>query len=165
MALPTLSPVSNSSVSKLPVTGTAADVAAALPYGVYSSSTDFLSGAAQQVAYVYKKLGGDVLDLEITEYQVYAAYEEAVLEYSYLVNIHQAKNAIGSALGTTTGSFDQFGNVSGSTTASEDDPHHFVEKNLALRFPKFDIANNLSSSLTSCSRPMRLERLKPMLED
>ena len=75
MALPTLSPASNSSVSKLPVTGTAGDVAAALPYGVYSTSTDFLSGAAQQVAYVYKKLGGDVLDIEIKAESVYSAYE------------------------------------------------------------------------------------------
>jgi len=63
MAAPTLTPASTVSVSRLPATGTEADVAAALPYGVYSSSEPFLSGAAQQVAYVYKKLGGDILDV------------------------------------------------------------------------------------------------------
>jgi len=122
MALPTLSPASNSSVSKLPVTGTAGDVAAALPYGVYSSSTDFLSGAAQQVAYVYKKLGGDVLDIEIKADSVYAAYEEACLEYSYITNIHQGKNVLSNVLGATTGSFDHKGELKTGTDISDKYP-------------------------------------------
>ena len=50
----TLTPSSNTSVSKLPVTGTAGDVAAALLFGIYSSNNDFV-GAAEQVAYNYKK--------------------------------------------------------------------------------------------------------------
>jgi hypothetical protein len=41
---------------------------------------------------VYKKLGGDVVDIELTNANVYAAYEEAVLEYSYIINMHQGKN-------------------------------------------------------------------------
>ena len=122
MALPTLSPASNSSVSKLPVTGTAGDVAAALPYGVYSTSTDFLSGAAQQVAYVYKKLGGDVLDIEIKAENVYAAYEEACLEYSYILNIHQGKNVLSNVLGATTGSFDHKGELKTGTDISDKYP-------------------------------------------
>ena len=106
MALPTLTPASNTSVSILPVTGTT-DVmlnsdSSPLPYGMYitckastsTAATAFKEGAADQVAYVYQKLGGDILDIELTEHQVYAAYEEAVLEYSYIVNVHQAKNAM-----------------------------------------------------------------------
>ena len=42
--------------------------------------TNFMSGAADQVAYVFKKLGGDVLDVELTPANVYSAYEESVLE-------------------------------------------------------------------------------------
>ena len=122
MALPTLSPASNSSVSKLPVTGTAGDVAAALPYGVYTTSTDFLSGAAQQVAYVYKKLGGDVLDIEIKADSVYAAYEEACLEYSYILNIHQGKNVMSNVLGATTGTFDHTGELKTGTDVSSKFP-------------------------------------------
>ena len=122
MALPTLTPASNSSVSKLPVTGAAGDVAAALPYGIYSSSTDFLSGAAQQVAYVYKKLGGDILDIEIKADNVYAAYEEACLEYSYIMNIHQGKNVLSNVLGTTTGSFDHKGELKTGTDISDKYP-------------------------------------------
>ena len=140
MAYPTLTPESTTSVSRLPVTGTVSNVNSSdnpLPYGVYieHASTEnalaaFKQGAADQVSFVYKKLGGDVLDIEITEYQVYAAYEEACLEYSYLVNVHQAKNVLSTVLGSTTGSFDQDGELLDGDTLSG--------SNIALRYPKFD---------------------------
>jgi hypothetical protein len=91
MAIPTLTPSSTKSAIVLPATGSTTKVAAACPIGFYTGSADFLAGAAAQVAFTYKKLGGDVLDIELTEQNVYANYEEAVLEYSYLVNIHQSK--------------------------------------------------------------------------
>jgi len=129
MSLPTLTPTSQTSAIILPVTGNTANVAAALPLGVYSNSTEFLSGAAAQVAFTYKRLGGDVLDIELTEENVYANFEDAVLEYSYLVNIHQSKNIIGSALGGTTGSFTHTGQLSAS--------HSLEGQNVALTYPRF----------------------------
>ena len=96
MSLPTLTPTSQTSAIILPVTGNTENVVSALPLGVYSGSTEFLSGAAAQVAFTYKRLGGDVLDIELTEDNVYANFEDAVLEYSYLINIHQSKNILGS---------------------------------------------------------------------
>jgi hypothetical protein len=80
-----LNPKSNTSTVILTSTGSAALVAAAVPFGIYTGSNEFLSGASTQVAYVYKKLGGDVVDIELTPSNVYSAYEEAVLEYSYIV--------------------------------------------------------------------------------
>ena len=135
MAAPTLTPASTVSVSRLPATGTEADVAAALPYGVYSSSEPFLSGAAQQVAYVYKKLGGDILDVEIKAANVYAAYEEACLEYSYIINVHQGKNVLSNVLGNTTGSFDEKGELTTGTDISS-------------KFPRFtfDYARRISEA-------------------
>ena len=111
MATPTLTPASTTSASKLPATGTVSSVSAELAFGIYASNANFLSGAADQVAYTYKKLGGDVLDIELKEGNVYAAYEEAVLEYSYLLNVHQSKNVLSDLLGSTTGSFDQDGQL------------------------------------------------------
>lgn len=128
MAQPTLTPSSNTSVSRLPVTGTASDVATALPFGIYSSNTDFLSGAADQVAYTYKKLGGDILDIELKAANVYANYEEAVLEYSYLINTHQAKNVLSDVLGATTGTFDHDGSLK---TGPE---------SINLKYPRFEFA-------------------------
>ena len=109
MAIPTLTPASQVSAVILPRTGSASDVSLQTPIGVYDASTDFLSGAADQINYTYQKLGGDVLDIELTTGSVYAAYEEAVLEYSYLINVHQANNALPSFLGHTTGTFDHKG--------------------------------------------------------
>ena len=136
MAFPTLTPASQTSAIILPATGTYANVAATLPIGVYSASEDFLSGAVAQVAYTYKKLGGDILDIEIKADNVYANYEEAVLEYSYLLNIHQSKNALGSALGGTTGSFDHTGQFSASSDAGEFMSGSASNVNANVKFPK-----------------------------
>ena len=132
MALPPLTPISQASKSVLPETGSHGNVNRLLPYKIYSDSTknlysgNFVSGAVDQVAYVFKKLGGDVLDLELTEGNVYSAYEESVLEYSYIINVHQANNALPSFLGHSTGTFDHKGNLtSGPVSAS-------------LKYPKFD---------------------------
>jgi hypothetical protein len=139
MSLPTLTPASTLSAVILPTTGSVLNVDSALPYKIYSQassplySVEFLTGAVDQVSYVYKKLGGDVLDIELTEGNVYAAYEEAVLEYSYLINIHQATNIISDALGDTTGSFDSKGNMQAGALSSS-----LGGKHVALKFPKFD---------------------------
>ena len=139
MSLPTLTPSSTLSAAVLPSTGSFLRVNDAVPYKIYSEegaplySSQFISGAVDQVSYVYKKLGGDVLDIELTEGNVYAAYEEAVLEYSYLINVHQATNILSDALGNTTGSFDSKGNIeSGSLSSSLAGDH------VALKYPKFD---------------------------
>ena len=129
MALPTLTPTSTTSAIILPKTGSTDNVVAACPIGAYVSSVDFITGAVAQVAYTYKKLGGDVLDLEITEQNVYANYEEACLEYSYIINTYQAKSIIGSALGGSTGSFDHKGEIKSGEALSG--------SNVALKYPKF----------------------------
>ena len=116
-APPTLTPASQMSKVILPATGNTDTAASGSLYalGVYVDDTsdlydvNFISGASDQVTYTYRKLGGDVLDIELTEKDVYSHYEDAVLEYSYLVNIHQAKNALPNALGATTGTFNQDG--------------------------------------------------------
>jgi hypothetical protein len=130
MALPVLTPVSQTNKSVLPSGGDPASVAAELPYGIYAGSTYFLSGAADQVAYTYKKLGGDVLDVEITTGSVYASYEEGCLEYSYQINIHQSKNVLSDLLGMTTGTFDHDGSIISGPSG------------INLKYPKFSL--NLS---------------------
>lgn len=121
-----LSPKSQTSAIILTSTGSAEEVSSAVPFGIYTGSAAFRSGASDQVAYVYKKLGGDVVDIELTPANVYAAYEEAVLEYSYIFNLHQGKNVISDALGDVTGTFNHLGQItSGPASAS-------------LRFPRIE---------------------------
>lgn len=139
MSLPTLTPTSQTSAIILPATGNVLNVADALPLGVYAGSDEFLSGAAAQVAFTYKRLGGDVLDIELTEENVYANFEDAVLEYSYLINIHQSKNILGSALGGTTGSFNHKGEIA---TGPE---------NVQLKYPKlnFEVAFQIGNKFAT----------------
>jgi hypothetical protein len=114
-----LQPLSETSAIILSSTGSTDDVASAVPFGMYTGSAEFLVGAARQVNYVFKKLGGDVVDIELTNNNVYAAYEEAVLEYSYILNMHQGKNVLSDTLGKLTGTFDHRGEiVSGPASAS-----------------------------------------------
>jgi hypothetical protein len=123
MAFPPLTPTSTQSAIVLPERGVEADVFNSLAIKFYSS-TPFLSGAASQVAFTYRRLGGEILDIELTAKEVYNHYEEAVLEYSYILNLHQARNALGSALGGATGSFGHQGEI------TEGD-------GVALKYPKF----------------------------
>ena len=130
MAIPKLNPASTSNSNVLPVTGSTDNVATTLPFGIYAASTAFVSGASDQVSYTYKKLGGDVLDIELTEGNVYAAYEEAVLEYSYLENLHQTKNSLSNYLGAATASFDQDGQIISGDSLSG--------SNVELKYPRFN---------------------------
>ena len=76
MARPNLTPASKTSKSILPSTGSVIDHtdgsnnSTNYPIGIYAKNGDlfdsnFVSGAAEQVAYIFKKLGGDVLDIEL----------------------------------------------------------------------------------------------------
>ena len=137
MAIPTLTPDSQVSAIVLPRSGSASDVSLQTPIGVYDTHTDFLSGAADQINYTYQKLGGDVLDIELTTGSVYAAYEEAVLEYSYIVNMHQSKNILSDILGMTTGTFDHDGELKEGELSSSLSGTH-----IALKYPKVTFALN-----------------------
>ena len=139
MALPNLTPSSTSSKVILPSTGSmittsdGAGNATNYPIGLYTTGGDlydvnFLSGAVDQVSYVYKKLGGDVLDIELTPANVYSAYEESVLEYSYQINLHQSKNMLSDVLGNSTASFDHEGQMTAGDASGS---------NVNLKYPRF----------------------------
>ena len=165
MAKPTLTPAQTTSVIVLqesydvPVVSDVAGsdyvkLVSSFPFGIYADSANwfdsdggtttsqaqvdaFLSGSADQVAYTYRKLGGDVLDIELTKEQVFAAYEEAVLEYSYILNIHQTKNTLSNSLGNTTGSFDEDGMI---TETVDDNAVVNNKSHVSLLYPRFDFA-------------------------
>lgn len=162
MSLPTLTPAQTQSTVVLPKSYTvpasgSADhdtLVASFPFGTYANENywfdnqstpeteyaqvrPFLLGAADQVAFTYRKLGGDVLDIELTKEQVFSAYEEACLEYSYLINIHQSKNVLSNVLGGTTGSFNEDGMI---TEAYGADKTIDKTRHLSLKYPRFDFA-------------------------
>jgi len=126
MSYPTLTPQSQTSAITLPAAGNTENVTQQLPFGVYVNSQQFITGASDQVSFTYKMLGGDVLDIELTEYNVYSAYETAVLEYSYIVNLHQARNVLNNVLGDATASFNSDGEITSGNS-------------IETKLPSFDI--------------------------
>lgn len=137
MAVPNITPISQTSRIVLTPTGSVSEVASGLSFSIpqYVNDPAFLSGAASQVNFTYKMFGGDVLDIEITNTQVYSAYEYAVLEYSSIINSHQARNVLSDVLGFPTGTFDSSGELKyGSELSSS-----LSGANLAVMYPDFDL--------------------------
>jgi hypothetical protein len=73
------------------------------PFGIFDNDTQFAHDADQIADYVKKKLGEPVMEVHMSQSQIYASFEEACLEYSALVNSYQAKSTLATFLGAPTG--------------------------------------------------------------
>ena len=62
------------------------------PFGFYDTDTDFILEADPMVVFVKRKLGDDILSVELTKKQIWMCFEEATLEYSRHMNEYQAKS-------------------------------------------------------------------------
>ena len=69
------------------------------PFGIFDSEKDFQFDADSMVTFVKRKLGDDILSVELTNKQIWMAFEEATLEYGRIVNEYQAKSQLGNLLG------------------------------------------------------------------
>ena len=78
------------------------------PFGVFDLESDFIAEADKMIVFVKRKLGDDVLSVELTKKQIWANFEEACFEYGSVLNQYQAKsqlvNWLGYATGTLSGS-------------------------------------------------------------
>lgn len=74
------------------------------PFGIYDSETPFKTDADNIVTFVKRRLGDDILSVELTKKQIFGNFEEAVLEYSSILNQYQAKSQLVNYLGFPTGS-------------------------------------------------------------
>ena len=71
------------------------------PFGIFDAEKDFQMDADSMVTFVKRKLGDDILSVELTNKQVWMSFEEAALEYSRIVNEYQAKSQLGNLLGNS----------------------------------------------------------------
>ena len=71
------------------------------PFGVFDVEKDFQMDADSMITFVKRKLGDDILSVELTNKQVWMSFEEATLEYSRVVNEYQAKSQLGNLLGNS----------------------------------------------------------------
>ena len=74
------------------------------PFGFFDTDADFQSEADSVVTFVKRKLGDDILSVELTKKQIWACLEESFLEYSRIINEADAKSQLNNHLGYPTGS-------------------------------------------------------------
>ena len=74
------------------------------PFGFFDTDTDFQTEADGMITFVKRKLGDDILSVELTKKQIWACFEEAFCHYGSIVNEHQAKSQLSNLLGMATGS-------------------------------------------------------------
>ena len=74
------------------------------PFAAFDSDTDFQSEADKMVVFVKRKLGDDILSVELTKKQIWSCFEESVMEYGKYINEYMTKSQLGNMLGAATGS-------------------------------------------------------------
>ena len=52
------------------------------PFGIFDSEKDFIIDANSMVTFVKRKLGDDILSVELTNKQIWMSFEEAALDSS-----------------------------------------------------------------------------------
>ena len=78
------------------------------PFGIFDNDLHFQEDADGLVIYVKRLLGDDILSVELTNKQIWANFEDAVLEFSKQINSHQAESYMSNILGLRTGLNDTF---------------------------------------------------------
>lgn len=74
------------------------------PFSFFDTDTDFQQEADAMVTFVKRKLGDDILSVELTKKQIWACFEESFLEYGRIINEADAKSQLSNLLGYSTGS-------------------------------------------------------------
>jgi len=78
------------------------------PFGAFDDDTHFQEEADSIVLYVKRRLGDDIMTVELTSKQIWANFEEATLEYSRQINTHQAESYMSNILGLQSGPSETF---------------------------------------------------------
>ena len=72
------------------------------PFAFFDSDSAFQVEADSMVTFVKRKLGDDVLSVELTRKEIWACFEEAVCEYSRLIHETKIKSDLTTVMGIST---------------------------------------------------------------
>ncbi len=73
------------------------------PFGFYDHEVHFQMDADKMLTFVRRRLGDDIISVELTNKQIWAAFEEATLEYSRFINENMLESHIHNLLGIPVG--------------------------------------------------------------
>ena len=74
------------------------------PFAAFDTDTTFQGDADKIVTFVKRKLGDDILSVELTKKQIWMCFEESVFEYGKYINEYMVKSQLSNLLGMQTGS-------------------------------------------------------------
>lgn len=118
------------------------------PFGFFDDDIHFQGEADSIVTFVKRKLGDDILSVELTKKQIWACFEESFMEYGAIINKHQAQSQLSNLLGMSTGSMDG---------AEQRFPRETVEFMLRRAEP-YAVEAGLGGSYSSMSGSIALEK-------
>jgi len=76
------------------------------PFGFFDSDSTFQAEADSMILFVKRKLGDDVLSVELTKKEIWTCFEEACCEYARLIHEMKITSDLTNVLGLPTGSTD-----------------------------------------------------------
>ena len=120
------------------------------PFGFFDSDAHFQGEADSLVPFIKRKLGDDILSVELTKKQIWACFEESFCEYGSIINQYQAKSQLANLLGAATGSL-------------KDSEQKFPRENLEFmlrRAEPYSMEAGLGGSYDMLSGSIQLEKNK-----
>lgn len=99
-------------------------------FGFYDSDPIFQKDADKIVTYALRKLGEDILSVELTKKQIWSCFEEATLAFNSHIIEYQAKSNLSSLLGQATGSIDPNNPTENTADMSVNLTDNYVRPNL-----------------------------------
>ncbi len=108
------------------------------PFGFFDNETDFQTEADNIVTFIKRKMGDDILSVELTKKQIWATLEESALEFGAILNQYQAKSQMVQFLGMP---------ITGSSGVMSGSENKYPRENL-------DFLTRVAEPYASCpSRP------------
>lgn len=80
-------------------------------FGIISNDVPSMAEADRMYFYVKRRLGDDIINVELTELEIFSAFENSILEFSKVVNEYNNKSNLNNILGTGTGSLEGLENA------------------------------------------------------
>lgn len=112
------------------------------PFGIFDADLHFQEDADSLVLYVKRRLGDDILTVELTSKQIWANFEEATLEFSKQLNSHQAESYMSNLMGLSTGQVNTFKkNTNGDYYFDDNDPDGTPLLYQDITDPRFNTLN------------------------
>jgi hypothetical protein len=112
------------------------------PFGAFDDDDHFIEDANAMLLYIRRRLGDDVMSVELTNKQIWANFEEAVFEFSKHINASQAASYMSNLLGLSTGFSETFKkDTNGRYYGIAEDETEYALEYQDLTDPRFRAAN------------------------